>query len=386
MKFHSIEGLRAYMAWWVVIGHALNLAGAGNNGFLQQVPASLLSLLERGGTAVHVFIIVSGFVITHLLMQKRGGYASYIGRRFFRLFPIYALCIILSLATLSLYELAYLQIGFADGHAMRVDRFAEQQGNIAAHVALHASLLHGIVPNEVLPYASTTILAPTWSLSLEWQFYLIAPALVGMMLWSARIALLSALILTALQYFLMLGQDKLHWEFQAFFGVSAVYFACGILCRFAIERLCDRRLASGLLMLFVALGSTLLFDRYAFAIWAVWLLVLLYEAGWLGVSSPHLRAAVRQVTMAGWLCSLGRWSYSTYLVHIPLFVILVGGYAMVKGAENVSQAEIGVIMALSMPLLLGLSALLYRLVEQPGIALGRRLLGSRKVKLVPAHP
>ena len=57
-NFHSIEGLRAYMAWWVVLGHAISVCGAP-----AWLPENISKRLASGtGVAVEVFIIVSGFV------------------------------------------------------------------------------------------------------------------------------------------------------------------------------------------------------------------------------------------------------------------------------------------------------------------------------------
>ena len=38
-------------------------------------------------------------------------------------------------------------------------------------------MLHGIVPETILPRSSIALLGPAWSISLEWQFYLVAPLL-----------------------------------------------------------------------------------------------------------------------------------------------------------------------------------------------------------------
>jgi hypothetical protein len=44
-----------------------------------------------------------------------------------------------------------------------------------SHWVAHISMLHGAIPTEILPGASRTVLAPSWSISLEWQFYILAP-------------------------------------------------------------------------------------------------------------------------------------------------------------------------------------------------------------------
>jgi len=44
-----------------------------------------------------------------------------------------------------------------------------------SHLLAHLTLLHGALPHNILPASEYMFLAPAWSLSLEWQFYLIAP-------------------------------------------------------------------------------------------------------------------------------------------------------------------------------------------------------------------
>lgn len=63
-KFRAIEGLRGWLAWAVVLAHLAYCSGF-NTGVL---PAQFRSL---GPPAVLVFLIVSGFVITHLSLKNR---------------------------------------------------------------------------------------------------------------------------------------------------------------------------------------------------------------------------------------------------------------------------------------------------------------------------
>ncbi len=55
-----------------------------------------------------------------------------------------------------------------------------------------------MVPENVMPFAGTAFLGPAWSLSLEWQFYLVAPVLIGLLVWPphrhAHHAALAALV------------------------------------------------------------------------------------------------------------------------------------------------------------------------------------------------
>lgn len=60
-RFQQIEGLRGYLALWVLVGHLIGYSG---------IALSPKFYLFAGATkAVDVFIILSGFVITHMMLE-----------------------------------------------------------------------------------------------------------------------------------------------------------------------------------------------------------------------------------------------------------------------------------------------------------------------------
>lgn len=118
--------------------------------------------LANGAIAVDVFILLSGFVITMLVLDKREPYLLFLFRRYFRLFPVFAICIC---AALLAQLMGWMPIRYSMGDLLPL---------IAANIAL----FHGIIPETAIPNAAGAILNPSWSISLEWQFYLIAPALI----------------------------------------------------------------------------------------------------------------------------------------------------------------------------------------------------------------
>jgi peptidoglycan/LPS O-acetylase OafA/YrhL len=63
------------------------------------VPAKVTKVLMSSSTPVYLFVIISGFVITHLLLAKQQSYGPYIVRRLMRIAPVYLFCLALAIAT-----------------------------------------------------------------------------------------------------------------------------------------------------------------------------------------------------------------------------------------------------------------------------------------------
>ena len=49
---------------------------------------------STGKAAVEGFIVLSGYVITQLILTKRESYRTFITRRFMRLFPVFFVCLL----------------------------------------------------------------------------------------------------------------------------------------------------------------------------------------------------------------------------------------------------------------------------------------------------
>lgn len=399
-NFVCLEVLRAYMAWWVVFDHGFQLLGTGGPvkgneaPTLGWFPHTLVSLATMGPTAVNVFMILSGFVITNLLMSKKEAYLPYITRRAFRLFPIYLFCLAISILSLTLHRYAYIHNPFSEFLQVEVERAASEDHSFWAHLALHLPLLQGMVPDMWLHRAPGTLLAPTWTLSLEWQFYLVAPFLVAFIVqasWPVRFA--TAGVLLAVQYAAGLYLGPL-WEFPSFLPLAIGYFVVGIFCFLAMDLagkddrgfwLCVA--ASAIICLFL--------NRIAVGIWIVWYCLVLVEVriiAWRpGLLPKPLQRVLYHTTRSPLLAEMGKWSYSTYIVHLPLYGILVGAYGLaVGGGAAMNPVVITVLVIACWPLTLVLSGLLYKTIERPGIRLGQAVsgrlypAGSRSTARIPA--
>src|SRR5207237_4554322 len=98
-----VEGLRGYLALWVLVAHVLWVSG------YQPAVEPLLRLIGAGGYAVKLFIILSGFVITYLLDKRDETYLQFVVRRFFRLFPVFIVLFVVAipLSQVSLWHVTH---------------------------------------------------------------------------------------------------------------------------------------------------------------------------------------------------------------------------------------------------------------------------------------
>lgn len=394
-RFGCLEGLRMWMAWWVVSLHALHLAGM--TAFESRPVHLAYRAFNHGHSAVDVFIILSGFVITHLLRVKKESYGAYIVRRFFRLFPLLAVAVLAVLCMPRFYREAFVETPWAYRPEMRIERLESTEEHFAEHLALKLSMLHGVVPEEVLPYSTSSILSPAWSISLEWQFYLVAPLILLMVtrsLWAGVTFAVGALILSSFVNHL----DAYHWQYPAFLPLELPLFLLGIGTRLFFEtsfsqKVCARSLAllvTSLTVLFLALtlSGVMKFPLGVF-IFLVFLPILLSETGRL-VGAPRLVDSARKALFENKQIELlGRWSYSTYLIHTPVFVAATGIWKRTFGLD--SRGEHLLCLLIAFPVVAGLSWLTYRWVETPGVHLGRILAkriaaGSRKAGVVEPKP
>ena len=162
---HEVEGLRGILATWVFISHLM-----WGSGFLPSNVTGLWAVFFSGGSAVTVFICISGFVIFLLLDTKKDSYLVYITKRFLRLYPIFILTAIVGCILFHLH-LGTLGVNY-QGPNIFV-RSPEYYAHETSIFVMNTLMMHGLLPN----LGAIVLNPPSWSISLEWQFYLIAPIL-----------------------------------------------------------------------------------------------------------------------------------------------------------------------------------------------------------------
>ncbi|MBS7542963.1 acyltransferase family protein [Ancylobacter oerskovii] len=348
-RWGAIEGLRGILALWAALNHMIAYSGVA-------VPGWAAQWLVNGAThAVHVFMIISGFVITHLVLGKREAYVPYLCRRFLRLFPAFAVCVGLGWASYGWFIHGLETFAGPSLVALYQGRADAVAGAPVAYFLAQMTMLHGMLPKEVLPYADGVFLGTGWSVSLEWQFYLVAPfvvAALGTVRGAVAVVALCVVLWTAAAggLFGTFARDSLLFA-------ATPYFLVGIGSRLAWPAIQGKAGAGVALVLLAGALAMLAPAAVALLVWAVFFPLLVTGAGDAVLCHPAML----------WL---GRISYSIYLLHI-----IVIGLVMGLAASLVPSMSSGMLLAsmlASLPVIIAGSALLHRFVEVPGMAMGRR--------------
>jgi peptidoglycan/LPS O-acetylase OafA/YrhL len=295
----ALDGLRAVAIAAVLLYHA----GA---------------ILPGGTVGVDLFFVLSGFLITTLLLEQRNATGSISLRRFYRrralrllpaLFGVLAAFLAISVA-----------VAVVGNDSLRQEVFGVLAGvGYFSNVAMMWEPSTQSMPGE---------LRHLWSLAAEEQFYLVWPLVLAFILRSrVRLALLvvsvGVVLMTARQ--LHLYMDGASWERMGF-GVDtrnvSILVGCALALLLALpvrRSLESARWVAAPAAVCVVAFFFVDFGRELFAgplvVFAICCAALIL--GVLDGQSPLAR-----LLSVGPVVFVGRISYSLYLWHFPVFVVL----------------------------------------------------------------
>jgi len=159
--FPGLHGLRFFAALAVVIGHVELL----KQYFGYPNGADQPAFYELGRIAVTFFFVLSGFLITVLLLVEKAktttiSVSRFYVRRILRIWPLYYLTVFLAFAVVPRIHILHMR-GLSAGGGNTLPLFLAFLPQVA--LSLHPPV----------PYAE-----PLWSIGVEEQFYLLWPLLV----------------------------------------------------------------------------------------------------------------------------------------------------------------------------------------------------------------
>ena len=310
----------------------------------------------NGVRGVDIFFVLSGFLITTLLMNEWAangtvGFRAFYARRARRLVPALVVTIV-----------GYLVVSVVTDH----------------HVgqAALAGLVAGTYTTNLIGFTSHPNLAGplshTWSLAAEEQFYLVWPVVLFLVFRGRRgpaiCLLLIAIAAVTVEQGVMVGMTHqvTQWRLTGAPDTRSIGLAMGCLCALCLPglgRLPPSARAAGRLVVPLSLtivGVALVSARFDF-----------YRMGGLTIFCAAVAALLVRATSETSLTSralslaplvwLGRISYSLYLYHFPI-LIAFGAPSNRAISRRILAIELSVLAA----------ALSFRYVEQPILRRGGR--------------
>jgi peptidoglycan/LPS O-acetylase OafA/YrhL len=343
-----------------------------------------LGLLPGGYLGVDVFFVLSGFLITSLLLREWDGrgrisFRDFYARRVLRLFPALS-CLLV--ASVVFAGLLYLADGTGDRSYARATL-----GAIPWVVGFAGNWIRALGPSGAA--SALGALGHTWSLAVEEQFYLVWPALFGALMRRcprrSAVALSLAILAIADMIYrgelahLGLGYDRIYYGADThcdglMLGCSiAFWLASG---RQPVASMAVRRLIKGAAWT----GAAVLFVLTAIGQQADAAVDI--SAAVLATVSIVVAIVVREVplTLDRLLCSrpavrIGQRSYGLYLWQ---YIMFAAAEALVAPSTGFYQGGIAprLLFATAMTAALGATfvaaALSYRYVERPALAIKKR--------------
>ncbi len=353
-RIDEFEGLRGLLAWWVVLGHVAHS--------IDLTTPYIAPVLLNVTLAVDIFIILSGFVIARLIDLKSERYLPYITRRAFRIFPLYLVVLFISAALLPYFLDAVQNTPFQNHkNLLRVDQAQTAIDNLGAHLATHIPLLQGLLLSGMLEHGPFTIVGQAWSVSLEWQFYLLAPVILLFPKTYLRMALLLGVFVAL---FFVPGASG------AFLGIKMPFFGIGILSYLWAKSEGDK--AASIKCALLLAGICLFVIEFSGLRRMVPVMVWGAVCALIYLDNTERKAITlgRRFMSLPVLVHFGDLTYAIYLVHmIPIYMTM---YFL--NSAGVSDFTYGVILFVSgVGVTYAASLFVNRFVEKPGMAMGRKV-------------
>ena len=371
-EIRALTGLRYAAAAWVLVYHVTF--------FVRDATWAGLPVVTAGYLGVDFFFVLSGFVLTHVYQPQiergRFDFWDFVAKRFARIYPMHIVTL-----------LAFVAIGLAArAHAIQLSYWV---GGVSLEGVDSAVIFRGLVAHITMIHAwgatpGLMFNQPSWSISAEWFAYLMFPLLVllrrlpphGERLKLAAVAALFLLVAAAMEIGLHSELTRLSWNA----GILRILpeFLLGM----TLHRLGERRsagatgavvgVAASTAAVVAALIVGAFLPRLASMAAAVAVLGLAALVFFVADADRYGRLALLRTRTA---VLLGEISYSVYMLHLGVGILLFDILAPGFRANGPWQALGAIVGNLALTTLLSLVT--YRLIEVPA----RRWLVARARRL-----
>nr|WP_278524547.1 acyltransferase [Brucella anthropi] len=345
-RIQYLDSLRGFAALWVLVLHVAMMPQP-----IFDLPDWFGVYVKHGTMGVELFFVVSAFSLCLSMPGHSKEQRPLIGfalRRFFRIAPLFYVMIAVS----AFFNPAGFEYTWK---------------SVLANVIFVFNLIpgHG--------YQTSVVLAG-WTIGVEMLFYLVFPFLYARItnIWLAISAVLAAIVLSNVFVSILPVFVK---DVQTYNMYSVFYrlpiFMCGLIAFFGTPKLKDNANSKSIGAALIAAAAVLFyavvyqkvpyFDAYHWT-------GVMFTCLVVGISLNPIGVIVNDLT-----ARLGKISYSVYLLHSPVIVLLFPVYKWMQAAELSRIATFVAAVAITLAIVIPLSTVVYLLWENPTNNYGRRL-------------
>lgn len=373
--FENLDSLRTIACLIVIFQHSglgKTLRGLTDNAFI----INLIEIATNGGLGVSFFFVLSGFLITFLLLkehQERGEISlkKFYMRRFLRIWPLYYAVVICGF-----FVIPFLKSMLGVSTALSND--LEYYVVFLSNFDLMQNGIDGLTGQ------SATMLNITWSVAIEEQFYLFWPLLFKFSKKRHYLYLMLAITLFSILFRMYYRENIYYLNFHTLslmldlsIGGAVAYLS---IYSNGFQRFIQQ-LSKKLVWLFYAIGFLFiyltytpdywpLFDNYSLALTKV--LTTVFFA-FVIIEQNFCKNSIQKLGRYKLLSKYGKYTYGMYLLHPIVIYFLALFFKKLNDTLSIHYLFSGLSFTLLTILLtVGISLLSYKYLELPFLKIKKK--------------
>lgn len=322
----ELDGIRGIALLAVMLSHG------GGRYILRTTFASKLFAyaMVPGWSGVELFFVLSGFLITGILLRSKAAknyFSSFYARRFLRIFPIYYFVVTVGLVAAH-YNFWWNTVLPPERMRIAYYFYAQNWPIFWNHGA----------------YMTVSVFGHFWSLAVEEQFYLVWPLVIWLLPegWILSLCTAGLVIALPLRFYMV------HRYAESLGAMVLTTSRMDGLLIGAILAIVLRRGQIPLRWIWAAIGLGGGILGYIAIFHHKELIATYFYMPTLGITgfslvcggflalSQHRIAWLRRILDARWLGTVGKYSYGMYIYHVPLYLVL----------EHILESRFGVVFPL----------------------------------------